>query len=73
MVSFKQLIHAKKQGVRLGLGVTAALVVLLTINLGISINQQKTFSRVVDSTAFDLIMTTNKPLETSISRKFSRY
>lgn len=66
MVSFKQLIHAKKQGARLGIGVTAALVVLLTINLGISINQQKTFDRVIDSTAFDLIMTTNIPLETSM-------
>lgn len=63
--SFKQLLHYKKQGIRLGMGVAAALVVLLSINLGISIYQQKTFSRVVDSTALDLTLITNKPLETS--------
>lgn len=64
-LSFKQLLHYKKQSVRLGMGVAAALVVLLSINLGISIYQQKTFSRVVDSTALDLTLITNKPLETS--------
>ncbi|MFX1514900.1 MAG: ABC transporter permease [Promethearchaeota archaeon] len=63
--SFKQLLHYKKQGIRLGVGVTVTLVVLLSINLGISIHQQKIFSQVVDSTALDLTLITNKPLETS--------
>ncbi|MHA2246181.1 MAG: hypothetical protein ACXADY_14550, partial [Candidatus Hodarchaeales archaeon] len=63
--NFKQLLHYKKQGIRLGMGVAAALVVLLSINLGISIYQQKTFNRVVDYTALDLTLITNKPLETS--------
>lgn len=63
--SIRQVWHTKKQTVRLGMGVTVAMVVLLTINLGISISQQKTFLQVVDSTAFDFTITLNKPQEAS--------
>lgn len=65
ILGFKQVWYTKKQTVRLGMGVTAAMIVLLTINLGISINQQKTFLQVVDSTAFDFTITLNKPQEAS--------
>ncbi|MFX0124060.1 MAG: FtsX-like permease family protein [Candidatus Hodarchaeota archaeon] len=64
--SIRQIWHSKKQTIRLGMGVTAAMVVLLTINLGISISQQKTFLQVVDSTAFDFTITLNKPQEASL-------
>lgn len=64
--SIRQVWYTKKQTVRLGMGVTAAMVVLLTINLGISISQQKTFLQVVDSTALDFTITLNKPQEASL-------
>ena len=62
-IGFRNLLNAKKQGVRLGLGVTVALVVLLSINLGISISQQEMFQQVAGARAFDFTIHSNQPQE----------
>ncbi|MFW9993624.1 MAG: FtsX-like permease family protein [Candidatus Odinarchaeota archaeon] len=67
--NFRQLVHAKKQESRLVLGITVALVVILSINLGISTSQQDTFQQVIDNKVFDFTLRSTLPLEATSIQK----